>query len=55
MTLASTLLLTSLPLLAHLYATRYREQDKQKAFPDNLADFTLPVAQTYDFIVGRME
>ena len=55
MTLASTLLLTSLPLLVHLYAKRYREEDKAKAFPDNPSDFSLPVAQTYDFIIGRKE
>ena len=53
MTLASTILLSSIPLLVHLYATRFREQDKVKASPDDPADYGLPMAETFDFIVGR--
>lgn len=52
MTLASTVLLASIPMLVHLYATRYREEDKKAAFPDNPADLNLPIAENFDFIVG---
>ncbi|CAG7822541.1 unnamed protein product [Allacma fusca] len=51
MTLASKLLLTSLPLLISLYANRYREIDRLKAFPDDPSDFNLPVLESFDYII----
>ncbi|CAG7822514.1 unnamed protein product [Allacma fusca] len=34
-----------------MYSSRYREQDRLKAFPDDPKDFNLPVLEEFDFII----